>query len=256
MSAPLFRFNDVVFCYRNVVALDRLNLKIEAGKRIALLGANGCGKSTLLKLLAGLYFPQSGTMEYKGQPLTEHYLEDEQVNFSFRRQLGLVFQDSDAQLFCPTVYDEIAFAPLQLGLPAPEVRERVDSVIDAFGIADLAQRSPHQLSGGEKKRVALACVMVSEPAVLLLDEPTAALDPMSRSRILELLQSWHAPARTLIVASHDLAAVSRITDECLVLKHGRDLEHSSTQRVLSNSALLQEANLIDEWQGQRYSLPL
>ncbi|MDP9170817.1 MAG: energy-coupling factor ABC transporter ATP-binding protein, partial [Acidobacteriota bacterium] len=175
----VFEVREASYKYDSALAVDDVSFSIEAGKRVALLGANGSGKSTLLRLLDGLYFPSSGSVAFHGQPLTEKQFEDDRFAFDFRRRVGLVFQNPDVQLFNPTVFDEIAFGPLQLRWKTGDVIERVHQAMASMEISHLKDRPPHRLSGGEKKRVALASVLVLDPEVLLLDEPAAALDPRS-----------------------------------------------------------------------------
>ena len=162
-------------------ALDQVNLAVTAGESLAILGANGCGKSSLLKILDGLYFPDRGSITAFGKPLTEAAFLEDAFNFDFRRRVGLVFQDSDVQLFMPSVWDEVAFAPLQLGISQQQVKERVAAALAALQIEKLSDRPPHQLSNGEKKRVALASVLSLSPDVWLLDEPTTGLDRAARA---------------------------------------------------------------------------
>src|SRR5581483_6341298 len=177
-TQPVFVCRDIRYAYlERFLALDGVSLAVRPGEKVALLGANGCGKSTLLKILDGLLFPDSGTFEAFGQPVTEEALEDEQFSMGFRSRVGFIFQNSDAQVFSPTVREEIAFGPLQMGMAPKRAEKRVRDVMQMLGIAHLADRAPFQLSGGEKKRVAIASVLVMNPEVLLFDEPTAALDP-------------------------------------------------------------------------------
>ena len=168
-------------------ALDDVSLTVAAGEKVALLGANGCGKSTLLKILDGLVFPDSGTYHAFDAHITEDHLEDEQFNRGFRSRIGFVFQNSDAQVFSPTVREEIAFGPLSMSLDTDLASIRVDDTLDMLDIGELADRAPHQLSGGEKKKVAIASVLVMNPEVLLFDEPTAALDPRTQQWLIELI---------------------------------------------------------------------
>ena len=184
---------------------------------MALLGANGGGKSTLLKILAGLVFADSGHYRAFGQAVDEDVLEDEQFNEAFRSRLGFVFQNTDAQLFSPTVRDELAFGPLNMGLAPDDAAGRVDDLLDLLEIADLADRAPYQLSEGQKKRVAIASVLVMNPEVLLFDEPTAALDPATQVWFLDLLDDLHRAGKTLVVATHDLATIDRLADRRIVL---------------------------------------
>src|SRR5262249_19838062 len=158
--------------------------------RYVVLGANGSGKSTMLRLLDGLYFADSGNVLAFGEKLTEERFADEEFAFNFRRRVAFVFQNPDVQLFNPTVFDEIAFAPLQLRWDKQQIPTRVNEMLELMEIAHLKDRSPHRLSGGEKKRVALASVLVLEPEVLLLDEPTSALDPKSQSQVIDFLTEW------------------------------------------------------------------
>jgi cobalt/nickel transport system ATP-binding protein len=241
---PVFEVDRVSYRYESVTALDNVSLAIEAGKRVALLGANGSGKSTLLRLLDALYFPDSGTISFHGQPIDSPRFEDDRFAFDFRRRVGLVFQNPDVQLFNPTVFDEIAFAPLQLRWSKDEIVHRVDHMLDTMEIRHLKNRPPHRLSGGEKKRVAIASVLVLDPEVLLLDEPTAALDPRSQSQIIDLLIGWGDGSKTVITATHDLGLVEDIADYCYVLRSGKVAAEGNPADVIRNSAVLEQANLI------------
>jgi cobalt/nickel transport system ATP-binding protein len=242
----VFAVTDVSWHYDAVLALDAVSMTFEQGKRFALLGANGSGKSTLLRLLDALYFPQSGSISFHGARLDRRRFEDDRFAFDFRRRVGLVFQNPDVQLFNPTVFDEVAFAPLQLRWPKPEIARRVGEAMELMEIAHLRNRPPHRLSGGEKKRVALASVLVLDPEVLLLDEPAAALDPRSQSQIIDLLIGWGDGSKTVITATHDLGLVEDIADYCFVLKQGKVLALGEPADILRDQALLTEANLVHE----------
>jgi cobalt/nickel transport system ATP-binding protein len=240
----LFELDRLTYQYEQLTALDNLSLSFPEGSRIALLGANGSGKSTLLRILDGLHFANSGAVRFRGEELTEDRFGDDEFAFSFRRQVGLVFQNPDVQLFNPTVFDEVAFGPLQLRWPKSEVRERVGDILDRLRIAHLKDRVPHRLSGGEKKRVALASVLVLDPAVLLLDEPTASLDPRSQSQLIDLLVEWGGGAKSVIVATHDLGDLEDIADRCYVLDSGRLVAERSPADVLGDRELLERTNLV------------
>ena len=244
MAVPVFAVCDIRYSYQRVTALDGLSLTIERGKRVVLLGANGSGKSTLLRVLDALYFPQTGSVFAFGEPLTEERLQDKEFAFGFRRRVGMVFQNPDVQLFNPTVFDEVAFGPLQLRWSRDEIRRRVAAILELMGIAHLQDRPPHRLSGGEKKRVALASVLVLDPDVLLLDEPTAALDPQSQSQLIEFMIGWGGGAKTVVVATHDLDSVEDIADECLVLQNGRVVARGQPAVILHDEALLRRTGLI------------
>jgi cobalt/nickel transport system ATP-binding protein len=242
----LFAFDvqDVTYAYKQVPALDNLSLQIRPGERVALLGANGSGKSTLLRLLAGLSFPDRGTIHFFGEQLTPERLAEEEFFFRFRRRLGIIFQNPDVQLFNASVLDEVAFGPLQLGWPKEQVRDRVEGALSSMGIAHLRDRPPHRLSGGEKKRVALASVLVINPDVLLLDEPVSALDPASQTQMIDLLSSWTGGSRTVITATHELSALESIADRCYLLDRGTVVCEGQPLAVLHDARLLQKTSLL------------
>jgi cobalt/nickel transport system ATP-binding protein len=252
--ANVFEVRNLTYRYDAVTALDNVSLNIEAGKRVALLGANGSGKSTLLRLLDVLYVPASGSISFDGQSLDPARFDDDQFAFDFRRRVGLVFQNPDVQLFNPTVFDEIAFAPLQLRWPKDEILARVDQMLDMLEIRHLRNRPPHRLSGGEKKRVAIASVLVLDPEVLLLDEPTAALDPRSQSQIIDLLIGWGDGRKTVITATHDLGLVEDIADYCFVLQSGKIAAEGSPGMVLHDTTLLAKANLVHAHRHSRWDV--
>ena len=232
---------------RGVRTLDDLDLTIETGEHVALVGANGSGKSTLLKMLDGLVFPSVGTIAAFGHPLTEEALEEPSFRRDFRSRVGFVFQDADVQLFCATVFDELAFGPLQLGLTETDVRRRVAEAADQLRIDKLLERPPYTLSGGEKKRVAIASVLTMEPQVLLMDEPTNALDPRSQVWLLDVLEEWKAAGRTVVIATHDLSAAEEACSRMVVLsEEHRICADGTPAEVLEQRALLLEVNLIHE----------
>jgi cobalt/nickel transport system ATP-binding protein len=240
----IFQAKNITYSYNEQLALDRLSLNVKQGERLALLGANGSGKSTLLRIFNGLAFPQSGDLFFAGESLTESKLAGTEFTFRFRRRVGLVFQNPDTQLFNPTVFDEIAFGPLQLGWPKEKIRDQVNQTLDTLEIAHLRHRSPHRLSGGEKKRVAIASVMILDPEVLLLDEPTAALDPKSQRQIIDLIASFTGGAKTVITATHDLDSLEEISDRCVLFESGRIVGNGSAIEILHNVELLRRARLV------------
>ncbi len=239
-----FDVRDVCYRYHQVPALRNLSMQVMRGERVALLGANGSGKSTLLRLLAGLAFAEQGNISFFSQNLTERRFEEEAFFYGFRRRVGMVFQNPDVQLFNPSVFDEVAFGPLQLRWPKEEIRDRVDRALESMGISHLRDRAPHRLSGGEKKRVALASVLVTDPEVLLLDEPSAALDPLSQAQIIALLRSWRNGAKTVITATHDLDTLEDIADRCYVFQGGRIAGEGTPLQVLHDVALLERTGLV------------
>ncbi len=245
VAACLFEVDRVSYHYQNKLpALVDVSLRITAGQKVAVLGANGSGKSTLLKLLDGLYFPTSGNVSFRGMRLTQETLADEAANSAFRRSVGLVFQDPDVQLFSPTVWEEVAFGPLQLGLSRDEVAARVQAALELLGIVKLADRVPYSLSGGEKKKVALASVLVVEPDVLLLDEPTAALDPRSQRALVDLIVEVSAQGRTVVTATHDLDVVAEIADRVFVFGEEKTVVRAGPpEEILADHDLLLATNL-------------
>jgi cobalt/nickel transport system ATP-binding protein len=247
-NGAVFELQNVSFGYDGkVTALDGVSLTVNAGERVAVLGSNGSGKSTLLKIMDGLYFPTSGMVCAFSTGLTEQAFQDDAFNFSFRRRVGLVFQDSDVQLFSPSVWDEVAFAPLQLGLSRDEVIARVDAALGALRIEKLRDRAPHRLSGGEKKRVALASVLSLNPDVWLMDEPTAGLDPRSQSWLVDFIIEQGQAGKTVVTATHDLNIVESIADRVYVLNEEHHVVAEGTPaQVLSDHALLIACNLMHE----------
>jgi cobalt/nickel transport system ATP-binding protein len=243
-AGRIFEVRNVNFDYEQIPALRDLSLTIDRGQSIALLGANGSGKSTLLRLLDALCFPASGTISYCGDRLTPGRLRNDGFALSFRRRVAFVFQNPDVQLFNPTVFDEIAFGPLQMGWSSAEVVTRVEETLQLMRIVNLRDRAPYRLSGGEKKRVALASVIVLDPDVLLLDEPTAMLDPRSQSQLIDLIQNWKGSSKTVITATHQLEIVEDIADRVFVLEQGSVIASGSPQEILSNGELLLRANLV------------
>jgi cobalt/nickel transport system ATP-binding protein len=241
----LFKLRNVHYSYMDrFPALAGIDLDITASARIALIGSNGSGKSTLLKLLDGLYFAQKGEVEFDGTILLENKMNEESFSYAFRRRVGFLFQDPDVQLFSPTVWDEICFGPLQLQWPRTEVQNRAEEMLQEFGLASLRERPPFRLSLGEKKKVALASVLVLDPEVLLLDEPTAALDPRTQSHLLELLHQWAGRHKTIITSTHDLSVLREICDLVYVMQEGRIVTQGSPDEILQNTRLLEETNLL------------
>jgi cobalt/nickel transport system ATP-binding protein len=244
VTEPAFAVRDVTYRYNEIAALRGLSIDLLRGERVALLGANGSGKSTLLRLLAGLQFPDSGRISYFNEDLTEDRLRDDGFFYRFRRSVGIVFQNPDVQLFNPTVFDEVAFGPLQLRWPKADIRARVFQTLETMGIASLADRSPHRLSGGEKKRVAIASVLVLDPEILLLDEPAGALDPGSQSLITEFLGSWSGGCKTVVTATHDLDTLEEIADRCYVLDAGKIAGEGAPLSILHDVPLLERTRLV------------
>lgn len=209
---PLIRFDDFCFAYEDRPILSHVNLEIDAGDSVVLMGDNGSGKSTLLKAMSGLVLAQQGSYLFDGHPVTERSMRDPAFSKRLHQRVGFIFQDSDAQLFCATVEDEVAFGPRQMGLPEEEVARRVDDTCQLVGIEDLRQRAPYNLSGGEKKKVAIACIMSMNPDVYCLDEPLAGLDARTRTWLVGFLKELKRAGKTLVVATHDQSLADEVAD--------------------------------------------
>jgi cobalt/nickel transport system ATP-binding protein len=247
MSDPaIFSLEGVRYVYSgDHLALDGIDLEIHEGEQVAILGANGSGKSTLLKLLDGIIGPGAGTMRALGRDVAA--VADGEDAFRFHRDVGLVFQDPDVQLFSATVFDDVAFGPLQLGCSPDEVKRLCDEAMATMEITALADRAPFELSGGEKKRAAIASVLSLEPRVVLLDEPTASLDPRTKWILVNLIRRMGAQGRTVITATHELDIVPIIADRTVVLGEDRRvLADGPSARILADRDVLLRANLIHE----------
>jgi len=225
-----------------------LSLEIAAGDSVCLLGANGSGKSTLLKIFCGLSFPSAGRFRAFGQEITEEIMEDNRFSQTYHRRVGFIFQNSDAQLFNTRVWDEIAFGPLQLGLSQAEIKTRVEDVLLMLNIQNLSERSPYRLSGGEKKKVAVAAALILNPEVLILDEPTNGLDPKTQRWLIELLVELNQRGRTIITSTHNLDLAHAISKRALVLSEDHQLVYDGPcHQALEDKPLLMSVNLIDEY---------
>lgn len=243
---PFYELIDVSYRYHaSIPALEKISLEIYPGESITFLGANGSGKSTLLHLLDGLVFPHSGTVRAFDEVLTEEKLETDAFRCFFRSRVGYVFQNPDIQLFCPTVFDEVAFGPLQLGLPPREVIRRVDDTLDMLGIASLRDRTPNHLSGGEKKKVAIASVLSLNPQVMLMDEPTSALDPRTRYWFIELIGQLRESGKTIVTTTHELSLATRIASRVLVLSEEHTIAAAGApQEIITDHQLLHQSNIL------------
>jgi cobalt/nickel transport system ATP-binding protein len=215
-------------------ALQDISLNLAQGEKAALVGPNGAGKSTLLLHLNGILPIQSGKLHVSGLEVTGKNLA------RVRALVGLVFQSPDDQLFSPTVFDDVAFGPIYQGLTPSEVRQRVDEALNLVKMSAYASRVSHHLSMGEKKRIAIACVLSMKPAVLVLDEPTAGLDPRARRSLIELLREL---PQTMIVASHDLPMVRELLPRTIVMDHGCIVADGPTAALLNDPVLLAEHGL-------------
>jgi len=247
----IFDLRNVSYSYVGKIdALKSVSLNIHQGEQVSIIGSNGSGKSTLLAILNGLVYPTSGEFYAFDNQITEEVfdsIKDNEFRSYFRTKVGFVFQNSDVQLFSSTVFQEIAFGPLQLDMPPERVKERVEDVLEMMQITKLKDRSPHTLSGGEKKKVCIATVLVNNPDVLLLDEPSAGLDPRTQLWLVELLRELGKAGKTVITATHDLEIIEQISSRSIVMGEDHMIkEDGETSKVLDNLALLLRVNLIHE----------
>ena len=221
--------------------VEDVSFEVRSGDRVVIVGVNGCGKTTLLRLLDGLAFADAGAVSYEGRRLDAAALEEPAFRRTFRGDVGLLFQNVDAMLFNPTVEDEIAFGPRQLG--QDDVRGRVARWAETFDVAGLLERAPFELSGGEKKRVALAALLAVEPRVLLLDEPTANLDPASAARLVDVLAGIRG--LTVVASTHNLSMASELGERAVLLAPRRKgvLHDGLVHHLLENEVLLVESGL-------------
>jgi cobalt/nickel transport system ATP-binding protein len=235
---PAIEVRDLRYTYPDgTEALKSISFCVEEGACIGLVGPNGSGKSTLLLHLNGVLPDRLDTVtgvEVAGVAMSPKTL------FRIRRQVGLLFQDTDDQLFCPTVYEDVAFGPKQFGIPEAEIRKVVETTLRKVGLTGFGNRSPHHLSGGEKQRVCIAGILACGPAVLVLDEPTNNLDPRGKRELKELLKTIRA---TKIIASHDLELVLDLCRRTIILDDGQIVADGPTIELLSNEQLMTEHGL-------------
>ena len=215
-------------------ALSGVDLRIAAGEKVALVGPNGAGKSTLMLQLNGTLRPEHGSVRVAGMAVGKDTIR------RVRSEVGLVFQDPDDQLFSPTVFDDVAFGPLHMGLPADEVHRRVERALAAVGMAAFAHRVPHRMSLGQRKRVALATVLSMDPSILVFDEPSAGLDPRGRRELIRLLRSL---GQTMLVSTHDMRLVAEVFPRTVIVDGGTIVADGPTDRILADQALLEAHGL-------------
>lgn len=235
MSHHKVELKQVSFTYADGhQALDNVSFLLGHGEAVGVVGANGAGKSTLLSVLTGIQFPQQGTVRVGELPVNKKTLPE------VRRSVGLVFQEPDDQLFMPSVYDDVAFGPRNYKLEQEEVDARVMEALEEVGITHLKDRPPYKLSGGEKRLAAIAAVISMKPDILIMDEPTASLDPRARRKIMNILKGF---SHTKIITSHDLDMIMDMCTRTIVLKQGRIAADGKTIDILSDEKLMEECGL-------------
>ncbi len=228
----MLKFQNVSFCYeKDQPVLDDLSFEIQKGESVGLIGANGAGKSTIMKLILGL-MAGSGEILVDGLPVNKQNLPQ------IRQKVGYVLQDSDNQMFMPTVYDDMIFGPMNYGLTKEQAEQRVDTVLKQLGLEQIKHRYNHKISGGEKRMAAIATTLVMEPEMLLMDEPSTALDPVNRRTVINTINTL---GQTKLIASHDLDMILDTCSRVILLFHGRIVADGSAEQILTDKELL-EAN--------------
>ena len=224
-------------------ALHNLSIQIEKGKKIALVGNNGAGKTTLFLHFNGVHRPNKGEIRFKGELLTYHSKQVKEL----RKNIGIVFQDPDHQLFSASVYQDVSFGPVNLGWPEKKVREKIEAAMAKTGIQDIKDKPTHFLSHGQKKRVAIAGILAMEPEVIILDEPTAGLDPVGTGQMMSLLDEFNQSGATVILSSHNLDEVYAWADYIFVIHRGQIIADGSPEEIFRNEEVMQKANLLKPW---------
>ena len=246
MSEIIFKFSALDFSYDSEVKiLDKINLTVYAGDSLCILGANGCGKSTLLKIMAGLLFPNSGEFTAFNDEISIVKMKQDNYAKSYHQKIGFIFQDSDVQLFCNSVKEELAFGLLQLNFSHSEVETRINDIVKLLAIENLLDKVPFKLSGGEKKKVAIAAVLLLNPQVLILDEPTNALDPKTQHWLVQLLQHLNQAGKTLIITTHNLHLVQELSKRGVLFNEQHQIVADlPVSELLAQQDLLRQVNLI------------
>lgn len=220
-------------------ALKNINIEIEKGEKVAIIGPNGAGKSTLFSHFNGLTEPTSGCVKIEDKPIS--FEKDELLKV--RQKVGIVFQDPNDQLFAPTVKEDIAFGPMNLGLSYDEVEKRVEDALKMVGMENYEDKTPHHLSGGQQKRIAIAGIIAMKPELMILDEPTAGLDPDGVEKVLNIMNQLNEEGMTLIISSHDIDMISKYADKIFVLYNGEIIESGNKNKIFSDMKLLKKAHL-------------
>ncbi|EKQ57322.1 MULTISPECIES: ABC transporter ATP-binding protein [unclassified Clostridium] len=228
-----------------VTALKNVNLHIDEGESIALIGVNGSGKSTLMKLINGLIIADSGSYFFEGEEINNKKMQNEEFSKAFHKKIGFVFQNSDVQLFCSNVYDEIAFGPRQMGMDEEEVKKRVEDTLKLLKIEELRNRQPYHLSGGEKKKVSIASVVVLNPDVYIFDEPMNGLDPKTKRFLKEFMIAINNAGKTILCSTHDFEYVDGVFKRAVVFSSNHTIIRNGTyDEIMNDSEFLYDNNII------------
>ena len=241
----MIKLENVSFTYKNKTALDNVNVHIKEGESIAIIGPNGSGKSTFLKLLNAIIFSSHGNYTFDNKEINEQALKDTKYLKLFHKRLGFVFQNSDAQLFCSTVFEEVAFGLMQMELPEEEVDKRVSDCLNLLNIDKLKDEHPYNLSGGEKKKVAIASVLAMNPEVITLDEPMNGIDPKGKRFLKELLIALNKSGKTIICATHDFEYIEGVFNRAIVFSEDHKIiRDDKYENIIKNRDFLRKYNII------------
>lgn len=236
----MLKVKDVFYSYDDgTTALNGINLEVKKGEIVALLGKNGAGKSTLFLQFNGILRPDSGEILIDGKPLK--YNKKSLVNA--RQKVGIVFQNPDDQIFAPTVEEDVAFGPLNLKLPIDEVRKRVTDALRRVGMEGFEKKAPHYLSGGQKKRIAIAGILAMKPEIMILDEPMAGLDPVGAAKIINLLKELNEEGITILISTHDVNIIQDYVDKIFIINDGEIIGDGCPEDIFSKKDLLKKAHL-------------
>ena len=240
MTRTIIQTENLSFNYPDgTSALHDINIEIKEGEMVAVVGSNGAGKSTLFAHFNGINKPTSGLMKIDGKPFSY----EKKDLLKIRQKVGLVFQNPDDQLFAPTVIEDVAFGPMNLGLSKEEVDKRIEESLAMVGMDGLEKKAPHHLSGGQKKRVSIAGILAMKPEIMVLDEPTTGLDPNGVDQVMKILYKLNQEDMTIIIASHDVEMVIRFADKILVLHNGEIIGQGTPEEIFNNYETLKKAHL-------------
>lgn len=240
MSEPILETQNLTFTYPDGTrALKNINMSINKGEKVAVMGANGAGKSTLFSHFNGLTEPTSGIVKINGNEMKY----DKKSLLKIRQKVGVVFQNPDDQLFAPTVQEDVAFGPMNLGLDLNEVDKRVEKSLKMVGMEGFEEKPPHHLSGGQQKRVSIAGIIAMDPELMIIDEPTAGLDPQGVDQVLTILNHLNEKGMTLLVSSHNVELITEFANKIFIVHDGEIINEGSTNDVFSNHEILKKAHL-------------
>ncbi len=241
----MIELKEIYCAYTQIKALRNINLNIAKGEAVAFIGPNGSGKSTLMKIINGIMFTEKGSYVFDGTEITSKKMNDPTFSKAFHKRIGFLFQNSDTQLFCTSVYDEVAFGPRQMGMTEEEINKRTTDSLKLLNIEELKDRTPYHLSGGEKRKTALASILVMNPDVLVLDEPMNGLDPKTKRFLSRLIIELNKSGKTILCATHDFAYMDGVFNRAVVLSGEHTIIRDDEYiKVINDEEFLLEHNII------------